>query len=962
MSCKTLNISEFKNWINLSRSPHLSFLHSNLNGAKSHLHEFSDLNGLADQRCSVLAVTETRIFADEETAFKLDGYSSFFDSRTSKNPGGGVCLYVRSDITVFRRSDLKIDSLSDVCRVENVFVELVSSTSERIVVGVVYRQPHQDISSFFDAMECSLDRIAKENKSCFLLGDFNVDLLSNSAASTRLCELMACYSFGNLIDKPTRVSLTNQSTATCIDHIWTNVSSEVVMQSCVVMSFFSDHFSTSCIMPTSGFRTTSTDRPFTKYDLASIDRALQTQTWNSVLDADNVNEATKVFHSILLPILNVNSKISCKRKANNNNNKKWINDELLQLISQRDHSFRLWKACPVDESFREAFVKLRNKVTLLRRKLKFDYNCEVVKSGVSKGKTLWKIVNETLGRSTKVTVNQLDTDEGSVFNPLQIGNCLNKFFSSSVNIDSSVENKFKLPYYFPSVNSQFDFKHTSSLQMFFLLNKLKMSSSTPDQIPTFILKKFASYLCYPISAIVNLSISTGCFPQTWKSYRVIPLHKGGDPLCSSNYRPISIACPLAKILERVLLKQMSAYIGEQGILSEDQFGFRQGRNTQQAISSLVENLRNVKNRDAHSLACFVDLAKAFDSVSPAILSVKLNGYGFTDRACSLLCDFMVKRQQFVDIGGCFSSSLLVSYGVPQGSLLGPTLFSLFFNDFCFLPIFSKTILYADDTTLFLSGDSLSIISEQLNCDLFLINKWMAENCMSINSKKTLVLHIPPKKTSARLVEGTIQIESVPVKISTYIRFLGVSIDDKLSGIEYFSCLRRKLISSVASLSRIRSFVDSKTLLLLYHAFFGSFLSYGIETFGLNFSKLTSPIVLLQKRAIRIVTKSKFYDHTEPLFISCKVLPYLKLVEYSICVFIFKILCKMSPPIVSFKLSESCTRNGNNRLIILENCKKKCLEFSIRIRGATLWNALPVDLRGASISANSFKKKLKKYFL
>lgn len=184
----------------------------------------------------------------------------------------------------------------------------------------------------------------------------------------------------------------------------------------------------------------------------------------------------------------------------------------------------------------------------------------------------------------------------------------------------------------------------------------------------------------------------------------------------------------------------------------------------------------------------------------------------------------------------------------------------------------------------------------------------------------------------------------------------------LSGESYFSHLRKKLTAAIAALSRLRNRVDSKTLIILYHAFFGSILNYGIESFGLNYSKLTTPVYILQKRAIRIVTKSGFCDHTEPLFISCDILPYVKLVHYSICVSIYKSFLGRCPQIVHFKTSVSSTRNAEARLILIDKFRKKCCEFSVRIGGAIIWNSLPSCIRGLNCSVNVFKHKLKEFLL
>ena len=196
----------------------------------------------------------------------------------------------------------------------------------------------------------------------------------------------------------------------------------------------------------------------------------------------------------------------------------------------------------------------------------------------------------------------------------------------------------------------------------------------------------------------------------------------------------------------------------------------------------------------------VDVKKAFDSVSPHILSTKLSNYGFDGNACDLILSFMTNRDQYVDLNGASSSQRSINGGTPQGSLLGPILFSLFVNDLCEIPIFSDICLYADDTTLYISGPKLDVIAHKLVADLSLLNSWMRMNCLEINASKSELLHIRPSKNSVHLPQGVITIGDLPVARSPVIKFLGIHLDEEIKGSSYFEHLKRKLVGGVAALS------------------------------------------------------------------------------------------------------------------------------------------------------------------
>ena len=545
-------------------------------------------------------------------------------------------------------------------------------------------------------------------------------------------------------------------------------------------------------------------------------------------------------------------------------------------------------------------------------------------------------------------------------NKTAIAETFNEYYTSCLTRNDALERAYNTPEFFPECSHQCSLRAVNPLRVQFIIEHLKTTSVSSGQIPVCVLKKLAPLISVPLSHIINLSFSSAVFPQSLKLYRVIPLHKGGDPLSPANYRPISISAPIAKVFERVILDQIQDHLNKFNIISDSQYGFRENRSTGLPICRLVEELRRAKDVGSHSIASLIDVKKAFDSVSPSILSIKLSKYGFDRKACNLVENFMSNRFQFVDIGGNYSSRRVVDCGVPQGSLLGPTLFLLFFNDLCALPFFSKVCLYADDTTLYISGTDLNVISQKLNADLYLLDNWMHSNCLAINTSKSEILHVRPSRNAPTLADNILTIGNQPVPRSSTIRFLGVFLDDQLSGVSYFASLKRKLIGGIAALSRACRHLNEKSLLLIYHAYFSSHLAYGVEAFGLTYNNMLDPIYKLQKRALRIVMRKQPMVHTAPIFASLDILPYPLFVRFSICVFIFKILTGRIPPIVPLRVSDNCTRGSDSRLILPFRSRSNVGLFSIGAKGSSIWNDLPSDIRSVDGSLNVFRAKLKKH--
>jgi hypothetical protein len=219
------------------------------------------------------------------------------------------------------------------------------------------------------------------------------------------------------------------------------------------------------------------------------------------------------------------------------------------------------------------------------------------------------------------------------------------------------------------------------------------------------LKDAASTLAEPLSFIINLSLRTSSVPLDWKSAKIIPLHKSGDTTLESNYRPISILPVVSKILEKAVHHQLLHYLEFDKLLSKNQFGYRKRRSTELATILLTDSIRKCVDNGDLVVALFIDLFKAFDTLSHTVLPLKLKSYCIKGIALNWFTDYLFNRKQFcfLALGNVEPDYQHLVCGVPQGSTLGPILFLLYFNDFEDCLIHSKVIQFADDTLLFVSS-------------------------------------------------------------------------------------------------------------------------------------------------------------------------------------------------------------------------------------------------------------------
>jgi hypothetical protein len=386
-----------------------------------------------------------------------------------------------------------------------------------------------------------------------------------------------------------------------------------------------------------------------------------------------------------------------------------------------------------------------------------------------------------------------------------------------------------------------------------------------------------------LTLIINQSLENGIFPDRLKIAKVTPVFKKNEDYLFENYRPISVLPSMSKIFERIIHNQMTSYFTNNRLFYDNQYGFRKKHSTELAALELTNRLIKCMDINKVPLAIFLDLSKAFDTIDHNILINKLKYYGIQGKSLKLIENYLTNRKQYISIGSVNSTKLPIVAGVPQGSILGPLLFTIYINDLHFASEVFHPVVYADDSCLFASlhaygnaGQDRDIL---INRELNKISEWMKLNKLSLNSQKTkgMLFHTVHK----HVVYPNINIEDSPIEFVDTFDYLGIVFDKNLTWKAHLAKISVKLSKVLGIINKMKNVLSKDVLVTLYNSLFLPHLNYGILCWKVKINQ----IVKLQKKAVRIITGMKYNAHTDPLFKKMKLLKVqdiCTLQEYKFC--------------------------------------------------------------------------------
>lgn len=793
--------------------------------------QHSDFLILQSKSVDFIALTETHLDPTTPDNFLCDPSWHLF-RRDRNRHGGGVALFSRTTFSCKPRPDLSS------ANGEDLWIE-TSISAKKVLLAVIYRPPNQsaaELRTFLDNLELSLTKALRSTYTVILLGDFNARCTQwlpsapSNTAGIELYNILESFSLHQLVDVITRPQGGQGLPSTAgsiLDLVITNNPDLFTTPTVLSPLGNSDHLTVHFSLP---LRTSNASGPTRRLwslnngNIHAFLRDLSDQPWPVRGSNDTLDKQWNDWLTLFLSSARRHIPSKVIRKVQRK--PPWLSDYLLAECKLKKQLFNLCKSCPTEKN-RERFRCQRNKVTALLRRAKKCFSTNLEKELHSKNsKSFWNFIRSCRGRSPP-PIPSLETPEGTLATTdAEKADILNSFFikqSDLPNRSDATESALSYSTASPAKLTSITVLPEDVLNILLQLNVKKAPG--PDGIPNSLLKVSAPAISVSLAALFNNSLSSGQLPSAWKSGIVKPIHKRGSRNLPDHYRPITLLSNVSKVLEKIVNRHLYDHLISNKLLSSFQSGFRKGDSPSYQLFRLTHDLMSAIDDGKSAGGIFFDVRKAFDSVWHKCLLDKLALAGVSDCVYSWLRDYLTTRQQRVQVGYQFSQSLSPLAGVPQGSVLGPTLFLLYIDSVTSASP-SPTNCFADDTSTIVVSSSPALVEEQLQAAADAIHLWASAHKLSIHPEKTVCMFFHHSRRPSYPLRLLLNGHSIS-QVRTH-KHLGITFTSNLSWTEHIDSLISKSSTMIAILRHLRSnyHFSAAGLVRVYVSFVRPVLEYG----------------------------------------------------------------------------------------------------------------------------------------
>lgn len=905
----------------------LKLLHANVRSLRNKTGQVEAF--LVDKDIDIIGLTEHWLSEEEISDITLGEFCCIGYSSRTQCRGGGTAVFGKKDQLMAIQV---VDSVSKLNVDRCIEMSCVFIKNFSLHILIIYRSPKGNFDAFLSVLEGLLSEWGT-GKNLVVMGDFNVHFGTEDRAAVLLCDLLGSHGFERTISDPTRGDY-------CIDNVFVNFPT-LELHAVNIESDFSDHHSQLITFNVSPIISNYTQeqrkcRPITEQGMYEFYNIVENNSFDFIAIEDtSVDQKFSKFMSVLehayqcaFPEKNLTI------RSDQPGNTSWFNDNLREMRDQLKFLGQLSRQYEHPGNIKE-YKNYKKQYKQAIKEAKVLANDRAINSARNPTKTMWNIINKQRKINKSIPSTDISPDR------------FNRFFTGIAHdlireIPGSHMDPLEHLKNFSPPTGCFSFSEITFNDMREIINNLKNKSSQDVfGLSVNLIKIIKNLIIIPLTKLVNMCFRYNIFPSVLKKAIVIPVFKKGDHNDVSNYRPISLLPIISKIVEKCMAIRIVDFLESNNCIVNCQYGFRKSRSTVMGIIDLISEVLHSFETMEYRTAVFCDLSKAFDCVTHDLLLLKLKYYNFNSSSIQLIKSYLENRVQAVRVGGLMSAEGALTVGVPQGSVLGPILFLIYIND---LPIENTDVsytLFADDTTLSISADSLDEAMIKLGVAQTAAQDWFNANKLLLNRNKTKEMVFSLRQLN----------EARGIDNST--KFLGVYVDSRLKWNIHIDYVADRLNSGLFALRRLRECVSNGVLRTAYFALFHSIMSYALLAWGC--APQSARIFGLQRKAVRIVEGLGFRKDCKQAF---KDLSILTLPSQYILDSLIYVMTNRQSYRVHGEVHGHNTRHRNN-LVPTHYRLARC-QNGPNYWGIKFFNHLPVHLR--ELPAQKFKAKVKQILI
>lgn len=682
------------------------------------------------------------------------------------------------------------------------------------------------------------------------------------------------------------------------------------------------------------------------YKNVNVDSLLQdaaNKDFDGLYRTNDANDQLCLLNSIVIDLFNSHIKVR-EFRVGQTKSCPWYNNNIIAEKALRDTAFAAYRELCSPERWR-TYCKYRNRVNLMIRNSKREFASEYF-DFKQPSKNIWrKIANLGILRDTDIGLDdtELTSDEF-------------RAHFSSINVVHGL----RTDTVFPEANNSFSLRNVTADEVYNSIFQVKSNAVGLDHVPLRFIKMLIPAILFHIVHVINTIFTTSSFPLLWKHAKIIPVPKKNNSILVSDFRPISIIPACSKVCERLIKSQIEDYISNFKPLYNNQSGFRKYHSTTSLMLNVTEKARQDLDRGKATIMVCLDFTKAFDSMNHAKLLLKLKqNFNFSSSLCDLIFSYLTERKNYVHVNNTISSSFTLHCGVPQGSILGPLLFSMYIDDFPNCISILTPHLFADDVQLTCSAP-LENIDETIalvDLDLTSVSDWALENDLTLNPTKSQALVV--YKYSLRQSINTITLNNSVIPFSAKINSLGIVMNELLNWDDHINKVCQTVYTCLKKLYLVDSFLSPATRKKLIQSLIVPHFTYAAEIYSGCSASCKNRLNVCINSCIRFIYSLRRFDSLHNFRYALFGFGVEKFFCFRILLLLFKVILFQSPEYLFSSLKFS--RFIRTKQLIIPFHSTNYMSQSFFIRAFRYWNVLPIYLKNR-VTLKTFRSDLLKYLL